>query len=478
MIENNLKQKTKSSLYWSLFNQFANQGMQFAIGIVLARLLSPDDYGVTALPIVFISIATLFVDCGFGNALVRKEKLREEDLSTAFYYSLIVGVVCYSALYFSSPWIAEFYNVAILENVMHVTALTFLLSPLSTPQTVILQRKLDFKTPTKIAIAVKFISGVIGIIMAFSGYGVWALVWSQVISNFLSVLLNWWVVRWVPRTGWSKESFRYLWGYGNKLMLSGLLDKIYQNIAPIFIGKYFSVGDLGYFNRADGYAKLPSHNITSSIRGVTFPVLSKLQHDDEALRQKYRKMIRVSAFVIFPIMFMLSALARPLIYVTITDKWEPCVLLLQLLCFSSMWYPIHALNLNLLQVKGRSDLFLRLEFIKKIISLGMMAISLPFGLIVFCAMTVLTSLFSLVVNTYYTGKLIDVGFFLQMKDLFPTIMLSCFMFIVVQAFLLFVSNIYIQCICGGIIGLGIFIGGSILFKFPELEDVKFMLSRK
>lgn len=478
MIENNLKQKTKSSLYWSLFNQFANQGMQFAIGIVLARLLSPDDYGVTALPIVFISIATLFVDCGFGNALVRKEKLREEDLSTAFYYSLIVGVVCYSALYFSSPWIAEFYNVAILENVMHVTALTFLLSPLSTPQTVILQRKLDFKTPTKIAIAVKFISGIIGIIMAFSGYGVWALVWSQVISNFLSVLLNWWVVRWVPRTGWSKESFRYLWGYGNKLMLSGLLDKIYQNIAPIFIGKYFSVGDLGYFNRADGYAKLPSHNITSSIRGVTFPVLSKLQHDDEALRQKYRKMIRVSAFVIFPIMFMLSALARPMIYVTITDKWEPCVLLLQLLCFSSMWYPIHALNLNLLQVKGRSDLFLRLEFIKKIISLGMMAISLPYGLIVFCAMTVLTSLFSLVVNTYYTGKLIDVGFFLQMKDLFPTIMLSCFMFIVVQAFLLFVSNIYIQCICGGIIGLGIFIGGSILFKFPELEDVKFMLSRK
>ena len=374
--------------------------------------------------------------------------------------------------------VADFrYNTPVLVPLIRFTALSFLWGPLSTPQSVIMKRRLDFKTPTKISIITRVFSACVGIGMAFMGYGLWALVVSGVLASFLGLILNWYAVRWLPKTGWSKKSFKYLWDYGNKMMASSLLDTLYNNIAPIFIGKFYSPADLGVYNRAQGYAQMPSQNVTGVIQNVTFPVLSKIQDDNERLAHNYRKMLKATAFVVFPIMMMLSALAHPLVITLVTAKWEACVVLLQIICFQLMWYPVHAINLNLLQVKGRSDLFLRLEIIKKIVGLSILVFTLPHGLVVFCCGSVVASLISLIINTYYTGKLINVGYFRQMGDLMPIVGLGLVMFGVVLLMTHAIPNMFAQIIVGGAVGAVVYLGGAMLFKFSELEDVKYMLKR-
>lgn len=473
-----LKQQTKKGLYWSFFNQFSNYGMQFCIGIVMARLLSPSDYGITALPAVFMAIASVFQDSGMAGALIRKPQIEEKDYSTLFLYSIGMGAFMYTLLFLFSPWIAHYFNTPILVPLIRVTALTFLWGPISTVQYVILKRNLDFKTPTKISIITKIISGIVGIVLAYMGYGLWSLVISGVLSSFLGLVIVAYAVKWYPKTGWSKESFRYLWNYGNKILVSSLLDTIYRNITPIFVAKYYSPTDLGIYNRARNYAIMPSQNITGVIQNVTFPVLSKMQDDNEGLARNYRRMIRTTAFIVFPMMFMLAALARPLIITMITAKWEACIILLQLLCFSLMWYPIHAMNLNLLQVKGRTDLFLRLEVIKKIIGLCILICTLPQGLIIFCIGNILSTLIHLFINTYYTGKLIQVGILMQMKDITPTLLLCIFMFLGIYLSNSLIHNMFLQIIVGGFIGTTIYLGSAFLLKLEELNDLKYMLNRK
>jgi O-antigen/teichoic acid export membrane protein len=261
-------------------------------------------------------------------------------------------------------------------------------------------------------------------------------------------------------------------------MASQLLDTLYNNITPVFIGKYFSPADLGVYNRAENYAKLPSLNVYGVISSVTFPVLSKMQDDDEALAHNYRRILKVTACVVFPMMTLLAGLARPLILVMITTKWEACIILLQIICFSMMWLPIHAINLNLLIVKGRSDLFLRLEIIKKIWGVIILACTLPFGLIIFCSGRILTNLVCLFINTYYTGKLINCGYFKQMHDLMPTFFMSLLAFAVSIGMTYIFDNLWLQLLFGGICGAGVYLGIAILFKMDEMQDVKYMLKRK
>lgn len=478
MKEQSLKQKTKKGLYWKFAEQFSNYGIQFIIGIFMARLLSPSDYGITALPAVFLAVAGIFAGAGFGSAMIRKKKLTEKDLSTSFYYSTAIGIISYIILYIASPWIADFYDIPVLKPLIRVSSLGFLYGPIGAPQNIILQRKLDFKTPAIINVICILVSGGVGITMAFYDYGVWALTISSMFAGIVGLVIKIYVVRWYPKTGWSKESFKYLWGFGNKLMISSLIDTLFNNITPIFIAKNYSTADLGVYNRAQSYAAMPSSNFTGVLQGVTYPVLSKMQDDDERLAYNYRRMLRVSAFIVFPIMMMLAALARPLIITMITAKWESCILLLQIICFSMMWYPIQAINLNLLNVKGRSDLFLRLEIIKKILGLGIILMTLPLGIIIYCWGRVAGSMFALIVNTYYTGKLINVGYWKQMGDLLPIFTLSFISFLSVQGLLLQISNLWLQIILGGLTGLIVYIGGAYLFKFKEIDDLRFLITNR
>lgn len=475
MAEQSLKDKTKIALYWKTTEQFANYGIQFIIGVAMARMLSPTDYGITALPAVFIALAGVFVGPGFGEALIRKPELKEEDLSTAFYYSFSVGLFLYIVFFFASPLIADFYNMPILIPLTRVTALSFLYGAIGTPQSILLNRHLDFKTPAKITITCQILSGVVGVTMAYTGYGVWALVISSLVAGVIRQITLLFAVRWYPKTRWSKKSFKYLWGYGNKMIIASLLETGYQNITPMIVGKYYSPAALGEYNRAKSYANLPSFNVFAVIRQVSFPVLAKIQDDETRLIATYRRMIKMSAFLIFPLMMLLAALARPLIIILVTNKWEGCIILLQLICFSMMWLPVHALNLNILRVKARADLFLKLEIVKKILGLLIMCCFLPFGLVAFCAASIASSIVEVYINSWYTGKIYDFGFWKQIKDLFPIWALSVSMFVLVLLVNSFIPNLWIQAILGAFLGTTIYLGCAYIFKFSELQDIKDLL---
>lgn len=474
MVEN-LKSKTQKGLVWSFIERFATQGVQFIFGIILARLLSPDDYGIIAMPLVFLALAQCFIDSGFSSALIRKPELSEEDLSTAFYFNIGVGVVCYLVLFFTSPLIADFYNTPILSNLLKFTALATLFNPLCAVQQAILTRKIDFKTQAVVSLSGAVVSGIAGLAMAYCGFGVWSLVCQQVGGYLIRTVLLWMLSGWKPMKAWSWDSFNYLWGFGSKMLGSGLLDTAYNNIYPIVIGKFFSANDLGNYTRAQQFASLPSSNITGVLQRVTFPVLSSIQDEDERLAKNYRKILKLSAFVIFPLMMLLSAIAAPLIRVVLTDKWEGCIILLQIICFSLMWYPIHAINLNLLQVKGRSDLFFRLEIFKKVVGVAIMCITIPNGIIWMVSGGVVSSLIALIINTYYTGKLINVGYIKQMGDILPIFGISFFMWLLIHAAMQITSNMYIQLLIGVITGIIVYL---VIAKFvlkSEWEDTKSML---
>ena len=435
-MSSDLKSTTKRGLIWSAIERFGTQGVQFVFAVVLARLLSPEAYGIIAMPMVFLALAQIFIDSGFSSALVRKPDLTESDLSTAFYFNIVVGVVCYLILYVLSPFIADFYETPILSDLLKVTSLTVLFNPLCIVQQTILTKKIDFKTQAKVSLLTTVLAGVVGIIMAFKGYGVWALVVQQVGSAFARVVALWYLSSWRPQAKWSSDSFHYLWNYGCKLLASGVLDTIYNNIYPIVIGKFYSAGSLGVYTRAQHFADLPSMNITGVLQRVTFPVLSSIQNEDDRLTRNYRQLLKLSAFVVFPLMAMLAGISEPMIRILLGEQWIETVLLLQIICFGLMWYPIHAINLSLLLVKGRSDLSLKLEIIKKTVGLILLCVSIPMGIIALCYASIISSIISLVVNTYYTGKMINHGFFRQIKDIMPTLLISISMW----AIILFVNS--------------------------------------
>ena len=475
MGEESLKRKTKVGLYWKFVEQFFNYGMTFIVGIVMARFLTPEDYGITALPAVFVSIAGIFTSAGFASAMIRKPELTEEDLATSFYYSAGMGIIIYVFLFFASPWIAVYYDTPVLTSLMRVNALSFIYGSMGSAQSIILQRRLDFKTPTYVGVVTKLVSGVVGIYMAYNGYGVWALTISTLIAGITNFLILWFVVKWYPKTGWSKESFRYLWGFGNKFIASQLIDTIYNNITPMIVGKYYSTKDLGVYNRAENYAKLPSQNLQGVIQSVTYPVLSKMLDDSERLAANYRRIIKATGFIVFPIMMLLAGLAHPLICIMITEKWSAAVILLQLLCFNMMWWPIQSINLNLLMVLNRTDLFLRLEVVKKIYGIIILVLTLPFGLVFFCAGRIMSAYISLFVNTYYNKELINYGFFRQFADLIPSLSLSFLTFCLSFGCTCIFDDNWMQLILGFIAGLSVYIVGAVLFKMDGLHDALYLL---
>ncbi|WP_274289334.1 lipopolysaccharide biosynthesis protein [Prevotella corporis] len=477
-MEPNLRKKTTNGLLWSSVERFSNQGVQFLFSIVLARLLTPEDYGIVAMVVIFFAIAQTFVDSGFSSAIVRKKDRTESDLSTCFYFNIFVGLGFYILLFQCSPFIADFYDQPILSPIVKISGLTVLINSLCIVQQAQFTIRIDFKTQAKVTLTGTVMSGILGILLAYLGYGVWALVWQGVTGSFVRMILFWILSKWRPRESFSKNSFHYLFGYGSKLLASGLLDTTYNNIYPIVIGKFYSPAQLGNFTRAQGWASLPSSNITGILQRVTFPVLTEMQDDDERLATNYRKLLRMSAFVVFPLMMLMAAIASPLIRVVITAKWDACVPYLQIMCFAMMWYPIHAINLNLLQVKGRSDLFLRLEIIKKVVGVSVMCVTIPLGVKAMCYGMIFTSVNALLINTYYTGKLINVGFIVQMKDLTPILITSIVSGIISYYCLPFFNSDLIKIIISTIIYMGLYFLGSSIFSKKELSEVLQIIRRK
>lgn len=471
MSQESLKQKTVNGVVWSSIDNFAALGISFVFSIILARILSPEDYGTIALLTIFISVSNAFINSGFSHALIRKPDLTERDNSTAFYFNIVVGFVCYFIIYLIAPLVARFYNLPIITPLLRVVGLTVIFSSLAIVQQAQLTIRIDFKKQAVISVTSAILSGGVGLFFALKGFGVWSLAFHQVSSGLIRTILFWCIVKWRPREKFSKESFRYLFGFGSKLLAVGLIDEIWKNLYSIIIGKFFSPASLGLYSRAHTFASLPSSNLTNVLQRVTFPVLSKIQNDDERLALNYRKLLKMSAFVIFPVMTGLAALAKPVVLILLTEKWEACIIYLQILCFSLMWLPIHAINLNLLQVKGRSDLFLKLEIIKKIMLVVVLAVTIRFGLVVMCFGQIISSLFGLIINTYYTGKLIKVGFLMQMKDLLPTLIVSILMCVGVYLITLVLPNYWFQLIVGFAIGVIFYFSVARIRKAEELKEV-------
>lgn len=474
-----LKKQTINGIIWSGIERFSVQGIQFLIMIIMARLLTPKDYGLVGMLTVFIAIAQTFIDSGFSQALIRKQNRTETDNSTVFYFNIGVGICIYILFYIIAPFISKFYDTPELTAIMRVISLGVIFNSLAVVQRALLTIKIDFKTQAKASLIAAILSGITGITMAYKGFGVWAIVTQQLINLGLNTLLLWILAKWRPKARFSMESFRELFAFGSKLLVSGILDTLYRNIYLIIIGKLFTASKLGYYTRAQQFSDFPSSNLTGILQRVTYPILCKIQDDKDKLAQAYRKFLRVSAFLIFPLMVGLSAVAEPFILLLLKEKWHFAATILQIICFAAMWYPVHAINLNLLQVEGRSDLFLKLEIIKKILGIIILCFSIPLGLIAMCYGQIASSLISLTINTYYTGKLIKVGFIRQMKDLTPTLILVLSMWlIIIFGILPLCENNAIKLIAGIITGIIYYIGIAWIFRFPELKELLSILKKK
>ena len=422
-----LKQRTVSGLIWSFVDTIAGQGITFIVGIILARLLSPREFGLIGMLTVFIAVSESFINSGFSSALIRKKDCTNTDFSTVFYFNLAAGVLFFILLYLSAPAISGFFDEPELTAILQVMGVVLIIDSLTIIQRTILTKRIDFKLQARISVIASIGSGVVAIAMAFNGFGVWALVAQRLVKQGLNSLFLWIWNRWKPMLVFSVKSFKELFGFGSKLLISGLIDTLYRNVYYIIIGKFFSAQELGFYTKANEFKNLPSQNLNAIIGRVTYPVLSTLQDDIPRLRNNYQKLIRSVMFITFILMMGMAAVAEPMIHALIGAKWEPAIIYLQMLCFVGMMYPLHALNLNMLQVQGRSDLFLKLEIIKKIIAIPTIFIGIIFGIKMMIAGMMLNTLIAYYLNSYWSGRFIGYSFKKQVSDILPSFFLALIM---------------------------------------------------
>lgn len=420
MAEESLKNKTVSGVGWSAAEAFLGQGVTFIVGIILARLLSPAEYGLIGIVTIFTVILTGIVDSGFSNALIRKQDVSDEDYNTMFLTNMVFSIVFFIALFFCAPYIADFFGRPELIDLTRVMGSILIIQALSLVHSTILTKQINFKTKTKASIISAIISGVIGIGMALTGFGVWALVGQLLSRQFFYTVLLWVYLHWIPSFHCNGESFRYMWGFGWKLMVSGLLNNIWNQLYQVVVGKFYSPDTLGQYSRAKDYASIFSSNLTTVVQRVTYPVLSEVQNEKERMLLAYRKVIKATMFVTALMMISLAAVAGPLIYCLIGPQWDEAASYLPLICLSMSLYPLHAINLNMLQVQGRSDIFLILEIIKKIIAIGPLCLGIFVNIYWMLLGTVISGVIAFFLNSYYTGKKLGYSSWMQLKDIAPS----------------------------------------------------------
>lgn len=457
-----LKKETVKGVAWSGIDKLANGGIQFIANIVLARLLTPNDFGLLAIIAIFIQISQTFVDSGFGNALIQKKDRSQTDYSTVFFFNLAISIGFYIILFFCAPWIANFFKNEHLTALTRVVGLNLIIGALVSVHKTRLTIQLRFKIQAVISLISSFTSALVAIGMAYHGYGVWSLVALTIINISLQVILIYVLLKWRPSILFSKTAFKSLFSYSSKLLGASLIHLLYRNIYPIIIGKKFSPAELGYFNRADTFAMYPPYMIGTVISRVAFPIFSRIQDDNARLRNAYSKYIVFSSLLVFPILINLIVLAEPLTLLILKEKWLPMVPLLQILCIDWMTDHLCTINLNILYVKGRSDLALKLEIIKKTLALVIFFISLYWGLIGVCWGRVIYSCCAVYLNSFYTKKLIGISLLQQLKDISLPLMQAATMGIIVFIFYSIIHFDEILRICSSM-GVGIISFLAIIF---------------
>lgn len=447
------KSKAIKGTAWTLFERLATQVCQFAIGVLLARKLAPSDYGTVGMLAIFMAIAQSLIDGGFVRALIQKKGRTNVDYSTVFYFNFGISIILYAILFFTAPLIADFYRTPILTDVTRVVAIQILINSLTIVQTAKLTIDLNMKLQSIASIVSTIISGLLGVYMAYNGFGVWSLVWQGIASSVIRLMILWTFSRWKPMLVFSKASFKSMFSFGSKLLLGDFINTITINLYTLFIGRAFNVSQVGYYNRANSYATLPCGIFGQVVNKIIFPILSEHQDDNEKLLSTYKRMVNFPMFIYVPIMVGFAALAKPLVVALITEKWLVCVPLIRILCVGYIISPMTSINLNLLYVKGRSDISLKLDFIKKPVNIILLLISIPFGIWWICFGKMIYEFFAFFMNCRYTGKLLDFGFWKQVKEIMPFLIYSAIMYILITLAIIPFNNNWAQ------LGIGFIVGG-------------------
>lgn len=467
-----LKEKTINGVGWSAVDNVANYGITFIVGVVLARLLSPDEYGLIGIVSIFIALFNVIVDSGFSSALIRKKDAGEKDYNTVFYVNIVISVFLTSLLFFSAPLVATFFGKSELIRLTRAMSCVLLINSFSIVQKSILTKKIDFKTQTKISVIAHSVSGLLGILFALCGYGVWALVIQQISSRTFTTILLWVFNRWVPKLLFSWDSFRDLFSFSWKLLVAQIINSLWQQMYQVVIGKCYNSETLGQYTRAKQFADIFSSNITMVVRRVTFPVLSTIQDDRDRTLVSYKQLIKITMFVSSVCLLGMAAIARPLVLVLIGEKWLPCVPILQILCFTFILYPIEVLNVNMLTVRGRSDLLLWLEIIQKIIAI----VPLLLGIFVDIYWMLYGSMFASWLNfaiiSHFSGAKIGYSGIRQLLDIMPSFLISLTMFALVWLLTLLPISYFIILPLQIVIGSSLLIALCHLFHIEEYMEIK------
>lgn len=471
-MSDSLKSQTLGALFWSFIESAGLQGVRFVIGIVLARMLLPQQFGLIGMLTIFMAVAQTFLDSGFGAALIQKQDATQTDSCSIFYFNIAVGLAAAGLLYAAAPWIASFYNEPILTPITRALSLTIVINSFGLVQNAILTKQIKFKTLTKVSLIANVLSGIVGVTMAAYGFGVWSLVIQQISSALLATICLWFFCAWRPSLVFSFKSLRKMFVFGSRLLASGLLNQIFENIYLVVIGKIFSAKDLGFFSRAQTMGSLPANTLAGMVSRVTFPVFSTIQNNPTQLKSGLKKALTSLAFVNFPMMIGLALIARPLVLVLLTEKWVESIYYLQLICLLGLLYPLHVINLNLLQALARSDLFLRLEIIKKAMVVINIAVTWRWGIAAMIYGMIVMSAISYYLNSYYTGVLIGYSFREQLRDLAPYLIMAVLMgFAVYPAGLLPIQSPLFMVMVQILIGIITYACLCKLFKLTVFTEV-------
>lgn len=462
-----MKTRVLSGLFWKLLENGGAQGVQFLISLVLARILGPKEYGTVGLITIFIIIANVFIQSGFQTSLIQKKDVEEVDFSSVFYLSLAVAVILYLILFFAAPAIGAFYEEPVLVPMVRVLSLTLFFGAVISTQSAVVSRKLEFKKMCISSLAAACGSGIIGIMAACRGLGAWALVLQQLTNNFLLMTVLWVLVPWRPARMFSLTRLKALFSYGWKLLCSSLLDTIYTNVYGLVIGKIYNKSALGYYNRGNQFPQLIVTNLGTSIQAVMLPAFSASQEDRARVKTMVRRAIVTSSYLIFPMMAGMIAVAKPFVTIVLTDKWLPCVPFLQIMCAAYALWPIHIANLQAINALGRSDIFLKLEIIKKIIGVAALLIGIPFGIYVMVGLKAVTDFIGTFINSYPNKKLLDYSFLEQWRDVIPSLLISVVMGAVVYSIQFFITHVWILLFVQIGAGIVIYGGLSLLFKLES-----------
>lgn len=468
----NLKQKTVNAMIWRGMETFGQQGIRLVIGIVLARLLLPEQFGLIGMLTIFIMLAETFINSGFGQALIQKKNADYTDECSIFYFNIFVSLIATGFLWLAAPWIAAFYKQSLLIPVTRVLSLNLIINAFAQIQRTILTKKIDFKSQLKVGVSASLFSGVVGVVMAYKGFGVWALVGQQVSRALVQTMIFWFVSDWRPALILSFSSLRSMFSFGSKLLFSGLLYTVFNNIYLVVIGRLFSPADLGFYTRAKGLRDVPVMNITSTVSSVTFPAFATIQDDKNRLKSGAQKSLTTLVMIITPCMLGLAIIARPLVLFLLTEKWLPCVPFLQLLCIAGIFWPLHVINLNVLQALGRSDLFFRLEVLKQILVGISIAVTYRWGIQAMIYGQITVNILGYYLNSYYSGKLINYPLKEQIFNLTPYLATSIIMGIGVYSVqLLPFPNNWSLLISQVLAGVVVYMVLSLIFKMSAFLEI-------